>query len=430
MPAAIPPPPGGAGWSLARVYAWLVLLLLVLNAVTPHVLPAGQSTDPRTIALSPQDALAGRMALAYHHAGRPTDPLLDNVLSGSGDRRLAAAVFQIEVLGQQPVAALAGLSDRVEAPLLASARVYYGLPADEGAMTSTQLRVRLGWYGRLIGLRELPAEHSVRQELRAQADRLYQTQALLVGGALLLLAVGCVVAVQLGRAWFAGALLVRHHPEPDRDGAWLILGASLLLLFLFWNMMLGLLPLPARERLLLLPLFLLVLPVAWGMVRLTGRSHGAIATALGIQRGAGIMKEVCAGIAGWLAALPLVACALLLGLLLGGKQASHPIEAFSAEPFLLFLTAVGFAPLFEEFVFRGALLHHLRSRWPIPLAAGSSAALFALIHPQGPAGWPGLFVLGLTFALLRTWRGSLLAAWTAHTLHNAVLVTAMSLLYR
>jgi membrane protease YdiL (CAAX protease family) len=91
---------------------------------------------------------------------------------------------------------------------------------------------------------------------------------------------------------------------------------------------------------------------------------------------------------------------------------------------VLFLAAA-FAPFFEEALFRGALQRGVRRRYG-PVVSGLIVAfIFAVIHPQGFLLVPALGALGFGFAMLREWRGSLIAPMVAHAVHNGTLVTFM-----
>jgi membrane protease YdiL (CAAX protease family) len=186
---------------------------------------------------------------------------------------------------------------------------------------------------------------------------------------------------------------------------------------------------------------LLLVPF-WPLVRgqpLANHKH-----ALGWNRGEGILKEVFAGIVGYLALLPLflvgVLCTLLLSVLIGaieqwlGREPpgpmTHPIMeqlvGGDLKTLLLLLSlAAVWAPLVEETVFRGAYFHHLRGRWGVVLSSLVTGFVFAIIHPQGFAAVPALMSLGVSFALLREWRGSLIAPIAAHAMHNGFLVTML-----
>lgn len=166
--------------------------------------------------------------------------------------------------------------------------------------------------------------------------------------------------------------------------------------------------------------------------------------ALGWNRGEGVIKEAFAGFVGYLALLPIfvvgVLCTLLLSVLIGfiekrlGREPpgpmTHPIMeqlvGGDLKTLLLLLSlAAVWAPLVEETVFRGAFFHHLRGRWGVVVSSLVTGFVFAIIHPQGFAAVPALMSLGFSFALLREWRGSLIAPVAAHAIHNGFLVTML-----
>ena len=142
---------------------------------------------------------------------------------------------------------------------------------------------------------------------------------------------------------------------------------------------------------------------------------------------------------GYIAGLPILLIGVLITLLLsrlGHASPTHPIQQEFAGPLpwskiiaLLFTISVG-APLLEETMFRGALYFHMRRRWRPWLSAGVVALIFAAIHPQGWAGIPVLASIALTLAMLREWRGSLLASITAHGINNGAAVLAVVLMLR
>ena len=101
----------------------------------------------------------------------------------------------------------------------------------------------------------------------------------------------------------------------------------------------------------------------------------------------------------------------------------------------LFLIAVVAAPLVEEILFRGVLYAHLRGAtgaWrrflSIAFAAVVSAAVFAIIHPQGPIFAPVLAGLAVGFCVGREWRGSIYASIVAHAVNNAIVLSLSMLL--
>jgi len=166
--------------------------------------------------------------------------------------------------------------------------------------------------------------------------------------------------------------------------------------------------------------------------RLRGAAAGWTGRLAGLHRGQGWVVESLLGLAGYVAAIPLIVIAFygyhILTRVLGidPESAGHPYvpELLGASSALqvgvLFLMAVGIAPMVEELLFRGIFYGALRRAWgPVPAACVVSF-VFALLHPQGLLGLPLLFTLGLVFAMLREWRGSLVAPVVAHALVNGV----------
>lgn len=84
---------------------------------------------------------------------------------------------------------------------------------------------------------------------------------------------------------------------------------------------------------------------------------------------------------------------------------------------LAFLGVVFTVSICEEFIFRGFAQQAFESAWQGSVLAGilGSAALFALAHLyQGRRGLIATFVVGVLFASIRSWTGSLVAPITAH----------------
>jgi membrane protease YdiL (CAAX protease family) len=169
---------------------------------------------------------------------------------------------------------------------------------------------------------------------------------------------------------------------------------------------------------------LLWLPAAallWPRVR--GVPWRTLRAELGWTIGRGVPREIGAGLVGYLAGLPIVALGLGLTLLLNrltGEDASHPIarDAAGGSAFRVVLLLCVWAPLVEESVFRGALYRSLRPALRPVAAAAIVGVIFAALHPQGWTAIPVLASLGLSFALIREWRGTLIAPMAAHALHN------------
>ena len=135
---------------------------------------------------------------------------------------------------------------------------------------------------------------------------------------------------------------------------------------------------------------------------------------------------ISSAIGGWLMVTPVVvATGWLLVRLVGDPGGSNPLLELvlgSQDPlalFLLGLTAVVLAPLFEETIFRGALLPVLANRWGTAGGVVLSALLFAMAHISIGELAP-LTVLGIGLALVRVSTGRLLPSVLMHALWNAV----------
>ena len=184
----------------------------------------------------------------------------------------------------------------------------------------------------------------------------------------------------------------------------------------------------------------------WPLIR--GMRWNTFRKAIGWHTGKGVFREIGAGIVGYLAGLPLLAAGIgiTLGLVavmtvlrkMAGLGDPPPPNnavfelATSDSPLVLilvFLLATVWAPLCEESIFRGALYRHMRGRAGIVVCAIGSALVFGFFHAYGPVLVFPVVMLGVTFALMREWRGSLIAPITAHALHNGtVAIMAYSLI--
>lgn len=181
----------------------------------------------------------------------------------------------------------------------------------------------------------------------------------------------------------------------------------------------------------------LVLCALWPMVR--GTSWSRLRADLGLERGKGVVREVLAGVFGYLAGLPVYALVFAITYFVnsifsegvgGGSNAIN--DAFASGNFLMivlaFAIATSWAPLLEETIFRGGLYRHLRSRLGIVVAAIVGGIAFSFMHSYGVLMTPPLIMLAVTFSMLREWRGSLIAPMTAHFLHNFTGISIMLVL--
>lgn len=314
-----------------------------------------------------------------------------------------------------------------------------GLDADQ----RRDLRERHGYLGDValaFGLDDAGPERS-----GVLADGL-RTMAVLVGAFIVI-----VAALLTGFVLFVIAIVKLSSPRglargyaPPAFGGSVYMEVLTLFLggFIVVSVIAGLLSKVTSAPVEYLLVWLLALVPLWPLLR--GQRWAAHRHALGWTRGRGIAREMLAGVVGYLAMLPIfvlgVLCTVALSILWsfieqlrGGEEPppmSHPVMDqlvggdLTTLLVLLSLAAV-WAPLVEETIFRGAFFHHLRGRWGAVGAAAVSGFVFAVIHPQGFATIPALMSLGFCFAMLREWRGSLIAPITAHAMHNGFLVTML-----
>lgn len=143
-----------------------------------------------------------------------------------------------------------------------------------------------------------------------------------------------------------------------------------------------------------------------------------------------LLRQVGAGIAGFLITVPLVVLAVQISgrLLPSLPGEEHPISRDLADPSRVlpaFLAAVIFAPIVEELFFRGCLFQGIlvrtRRLW---LAVILSSIAFAAIHPQGAESWLPLATVGAVAAGVYYHTGSMLATITMHALWNFTVLSA------
>lgn len=171
----------------------------------------------------------------------------------------------------------------------------------------------------------------------------------------------------------------------------------------------------------------------WPLLR--GVSWDSLKVDLGLHTGQGVATEMTVGLLAFMAERPVL---YLLNIFIemiktlgSGDSEAPEVEGTGAFPMfespignswlLVWLGALGsvvWAPVVEELVLRGCLYRALTTWMRWPLAVLLSSICFAIIHPYSADGMASVFVGGVTFAILREWRGSLIACITAHALHN------------
>jgi membrane protease YdiL (CAAX protease family) len=174
----------------------------------------------------------------------------------------------------------------------------------------------------------------------------------------------------------------------------------------------------------------LIIPVVMLWFSWNGANSEEQRQALGWHTGKGVLREIGAGVAGYLAGIVVMIAGFLLTYMLmkiTKVSPEHPLihilQGNLWHVLGLYALVSVFAPVMEETMFRGALFHHLRRRWGWAISAPIVAFIFAIIHPQGWVAVPVLGSIAIVLAALREWRGSLIAPMVAHACNNFIVLT-------
>jgi membrane protease YdiL (CAAX protease family) len=447
------------------VLGWLLALLLVgvlaLSNHQPALEPQegdAQATIEEAEQVGPgalfeisakYTVFAGRMTGTSDALRSEAVTSLEPLVSGPADD-VRLAIVDGELLGADAATErMEAIEEREPSEAIKSDLYALHLIYAEDQPLSESARERLverhGWFGRLAASFGESDEAPDRARVLAEADRI---------GTLFLAGLGLVIVLGVaGLALFIVALtliatarLRTRFVAPEPGGS---AGIETFSIFLGAHWMLsiasGLIIATIGERFLpavqMLLWVLLAVPL-WPLVR--GGTFAEVKQSLGWHRGEGVFKEVGAGVVGYLAGLPVMGLGILivLALMAISKLIMHEAPAPPSHPLpdelaaggigtaiLLFVLATMWAPLVEESIFRGALYSQLRGRLGAVLSGAISGFIFAAIHPQGWMAIPALMALGFNFAMLREWRGSLIAPITAHALNNGMVVTALLILF-
>jgi len=453
-----PPPLPNAHVSAApvrparRVFVWLCIglslaLHIVLGlaggpaqeAATTHALAALEMTITGRYLVGAhailgsyldQDLPRAMQALDLRAREDPTNSLRAIMLTGE----LTGTAAALEKLDRQQAGPLAVPDVRRDVQTLT--QIYRAGAASLDAAGRARLLQRYPWFGQLALSHGLPATNPERAAALAPAIRAFFS--LFIMGLLMCFAGGSglvlliVASVLLAR----GKLRRQYQPPPPGSTVFLeafalYLGAASLLSLLTFLLRRSGWHLPPAANLLIL--LVIPLPLVWPRFR--GLSWHDTARTLGLYAPRGIGREIAAGLVGYIAGLPIMACGLGLTLILTtvtGNKPSHPI-ALEAQGGIwllieMFLLAVVWAPITEELMFRGAFFGHLRQRWGWAISASLVAFIFAALHPQGWVAIPILGAIALVLAGIREWRGSIFGSMAAHALNNTIAVALLVLL--
>ncbi|MBN1995238.1 MAG: CPBP family intramembrane metalloprotease [Anaerolineae bacterium] len=146
-----------------------------------------------------------------------------------------------------------------------------------------------------------------------------------------------------------------------------------------------------------------------------------------VKLGLGVFRPAAVGIGCGLMALSLIfnlAYASVLALF--NLQVQPDIDLIfdnTSFPLALLFGGAVVAPFVEEVFFRGFVFTGLLRRWDWKKAALASAGLFALAHFV-PTSFLPIFILGLVFAFLYQYSGSIWPAVLMHMLTNTVALLA------
>jgi membrane protease YdiL (CAAX protease family) len=337
--------------------------------------------------------------------------------------------------GLQRLSALSETSDAAIAQDIESLKLIYANgPASLSPEARKELVRRHGYLGRLALAHGVPANQEPRKTLEAEALR-FTVRLSLVGVGFLLLAVLSLTALIIGIIWFVKGKFHRAYtPANPARSVYLETFALYLILYVALGVALRYI---GPRSVQWTWTALLILPIAWMWVALRGISAEERRIAFGWYRGRGILREMAAGVGGYLAGMVVIAFGILVTVILvrvsGVRSASPIVQELSGGPWRLaglYALACIFAPVMEETMFRGALFHHMRQRWGWAVSAVMVSGIFAMLHPQGWVAVPALSSIALVLAALREWRGSLIASMTAHACSNFLVLTLALVLLR
>ena len=317
------------------------------------------------------------------------------------------------------------------------------------------LRSELGWFGDLA---LAPAGSPGRDGVLAPARRIAKLQIAIGAGAVAAVLVSLAAGIACLLAARRRGVRLRLAPGAAPHGVYAETFAAWILLFLLLSLGAGLageIVAPGGSGILpgAVALVLSLGSLAWPVLR--GVPWETVRDDVALRLPATPVRDALAGIGCWFLALPVMAGALLVSVLLllaqgalrgepdpleAAEFPSHPIAAEVARglPWIVVIVLASvLAPVVEETFFRGVLYRHLRgatgggARWAsVGISGLLSSFLFAAVHPQGLVAVPLLMAVAFPLVAAREWRGSLLAPVAAHAFHNALVTTVFVAAFR
>jgi membrane protease YdiL (CAAX protease family) len=296
-----------------------------------------------------------------------------------------------------------------------------------------EIEKRYGWFGSLAAWQLNGDQKAHAQVISSARLTVIVILSLLIGGGLFLLT-SIVLAIVFLVRWSSGEMPPRFVLGDPSVADAFVEGFAIYLAG-FVVMILGL-PHVLPEHASFAWNVLIVVPfaAAIGWIRYRGVTWEQFVRQTGLHRGRGVVREMFAGIVGYISGLPLliagaIACTILSKM--SHVTPTHPIEKNILDPgwtrFWLYVLACVYAPITEELLFRGMLFRHLslRVQWFVSMLIVS--LIFAAIHPQGWTAIPILGAIALVLALIRYQRDSIVGSMTAHALNNFLALTIVIL---
>lgn len=462
LPPRLLRPEPERGSRAALWVSWLLILLVGGYVVAVHNTP--RALAPAAVTAAAVQPLGLVQSLARAAVGGETADVRRQLLVSAGNfatgpiDQARLAVIRAEVMGREDgLRYLDAIIDTTPASparddMTALARFVRDAPNQQPppAPELDALRARHGFFVDVALAVGKPDGDPLRTRMLAASRGAFGLVIAATAGILLLLLVALVMFI-IGIVVLCQGRLRRAFVPPGRAGSvYAETFALFLLLFLGYSWFIAEVQPPALVSSVLRWALLLV--VLWPLAR--GQSWTQTRTDLGWHAGRGVLREMGAGVAGYLACLPIVGVGVVLTLVLGavrlwlmtpdpsavptpgGGSSPVPVHPLGDEVARggrlrvvdLVILATLWAPIVEETVFRGALYRHVRGWAGVILAALVVGVIFAAIHPQGWTAIPALCSIAVVFAILREWRGSLIASITAHALNNGVIVGLLLLL--
>jgi membrane protease YdiL (CAAX protease family) len=447
LPVPVAPEPS----PVRTIVAWLAIAICVgVIASSEGQTPASRDDNNTAMALRS----LGRTAVGIHRlfsgvtVKTPSTENLTETLEAQLDLAASRPVDRVHIL--PAIAELRGADavierlDKLELPpndpdVAKDAEllrlIYAGGVEELDTGDRAWLKRRMGWFGQLALTWGLPESDPSRRAALAPATRTAVASLVWVPLALFGAATGFMLLVIAATRLREGKLIsAGARALAGKSGSGLLVeGFAIYLASFVVIQALSRLYSGGLFSILWMALYALApLACLWPLTQ--GMRFAELRARLGWHTGRGFFREIGWGFVGYVAGIPIMGVGIILTLALsrlGNVQPTHPISDWIAWDFwrvaaLLALAAV-YAPLAEETMFRGALYSGVRGKRTAIASAFIVAFVFAAIHPQGWVGIPVLMSLAIVFALLREWRGSLIAPITAHAINNTVVVFVVAL---